>query len=619
MFVAGISTAIFQLEKLYRQYEQSEQILVQLCLAENSLLESALACAGLLPGSRQNANDYKVDFKKGLDEHSTLFKTLSDINPEIARDLARCNEILGDLKNLLSKCDVDPEHVHDSNGILTHRPAAFAMLLEMKPLLNRVHDNKEKIDATLPDELNNQLLTILILTGGGLLFGIGSSIALAVTLSTLVSKRIEQVQENARLFAAGRPLTAVLPGSDEIHELDLALHDAALRMAALRKHESILLDKSSSALCAVDERLRFVEVSESVSKILKFDAEDLRGRTLLSIFDSETASWLKASLQDIKESLRSRDLDTNMRLGDGSTGCIQWKVSYRPEEKRFYCVALDISERRRLLAQKQELLTAAGQDISKPLAYVSDLVRNMSAGGSAALSERTQATLNQVSGNVNRLMALVEDLLDLEKLESGKLTIRKEPVSAAAAVQAAIDALTGLARSLDINVQQSAGDGLIYADKKRLLQVLTNLISNAIKYSPRGGQVAINISRAGSFFEISVIDQGPGIAPAEQELIFEKFYQTRNKPTAGLASETSNRNTAAGAQANSQSVGRSKATPPVKSTGLGLAIAKVLTTAQGGTLGVESAVGRGSRFWLRLPAFDATVGGDTDRQERGGQ
>lgn len=580
MFVAAITTSIFQLEKLYRQYEQSELILVEFTNAQASLLDSGLACAGLQPG-KKNANDYRAEFNAGIEKHTDLFKTLSDINPAITKDLRRCSEITQELKELLKQCDFSPEHFHDEGGLLSHRARAYTLLLDMVPILNRVHEAKAKLDSTLPDELSNQRLAFLLLTAGGLVFGIGSSVAMAVILSGVISRRIKLVQENARLFAAGRPLPEILTGGDEIHELDLALHEAALKIAALRKREGLLLEKSSSALLAFDERLRFSEVSNSVSKILKYQADELRGRTLLSLFDNETAAWLKANLTDLKNGAGARDLEPIMTLGDGSTACIQWKISYKPLEKIFYCVALDITARRKLLQEKQELLTAAGQDISKPLSFVSSTISGINDNPSNRLmSEKTKTTLKQVSGNVERLLALVEDLLDLEKLESGKLTIRKEPLSAKTAIGSAVDALRNLAKGLDITVSEPQEDGILHADKKRLQQILTNLISNAIKYSPRGSHVSIELARAGSFYEISVIDQGPGIALEEIDLIFEKFYQTRNKSNAD-----------------------------VKSTGLGLAIVKVLTTAQGGALGVESELGRGSRFWLKLPAFQHEGGG----------
>jgi signal transduction histidine kinase len=175
-------------------------------------------------------------------------------------------------------------------------------------------------------------------------------------------------------------------------------------------------------------------------------------------------------------------------------------------------------------------------------------------------------------------MELIGDLLDLEKLDSGKLVLQPACASAYDICSAAKDAVEHFAQRQQIKLIMPEGDAAIYGDERRLIQVVINLLSNAIKFSPRGANVSMKIAPAGNLVEISVIDQGAGIPEQDQEVIFERFRQSTSKTDSG-----------------------------VKGTGLGLAIVKAIGEAHNGQVGVESKLGEGSRFWMKLPAF---TGGD---------
>jgi signal transduction histidine kinase len=135
-----------------------------------------------------------------------------------------------------------------------------------------------------------------------------------------------------------------------------------------------------------------------------------------------------------------------------------------------------------------------------------------------------------------------------------------------------------LARSLGVKIVKPNNDSLIFGDERRLVRVLINLISNAIKFSPRGSTVVVALKNLGAATEVTVADQGPGIPEEDRELIFEKFRQSKSESS-------------------------------VKGTGLGLAIAKLIVEGHGGVIGVNSVLQKGSTFYIRIPNFD---GGDDE-------
>ena len=177
-----------------------------------------------------------------------------------------------------------------------------------------------------------------------------------------------------------------------------------------------------------------------------------------------------------------------------------------------------------------------------------------------------------ISGRI--LLEIINDLLDLAKIEAGKIELRIEPLNLSDLCVGLVDFTRPLAEKKDLQVKfQADGDlPLVNTDQIRLRQILFNLLSNAIKFTPEGGQVRLRARRLGEkYVELSVSDTGPGIDAEEHERIFEKFRQIDQS-----------------------------ATREHHGTGLGLAIAKELTHLLGGEIGVESKLGAGATFWVKL-------------------
>ena len=195
------------------------------------------------------------------------------------------------------------------------------------------------------------------------------------------------------------------------------------------------------------------------------------------------------------------------------------------------------------------------------------------------LPEKAQTTLERVQSNGKHLLGLINDVLDLSKIEAGQLVLAAEDYSVADMVSTVMAATESLAKTKNLALEANVAAGLPrgVADSRRLAQVLLNLVGNAIKFTDEG-KVEIRAVRADDNFEISVVDTGPGIAPADQAKIFEEFQQVDNTST------------------------RKKG-----GTGLGLSISRKIVELHGGRITVESEVGKGSTFKVTLPINAAPV------------
>jgi signal transduction histidine kinase len=186
--------------------------------------------------------------------------------------------------------------------------------------------------------------------------------------------------------------------------------------------------------------------------------------------------------------------------------------------------------------------------------------------------------LGRVLTSAQRLTGLVNELLELDKLEAGKLSVELSRVLASDACEASRDMLFGMAQQAQVTITGPVGDAFVMAEEKRLVQMISNLLSNAIKFSPAGGKIELSIKPIKPFALISVKDEGCGMTAQECASIFEKFSQ------AGSAKSTA-----------------------VKGTGLGLAVVKALVEAHGGRIEVTSEVGKGSTFTLYVPLAAGTA------------
>ncbi|MFO0631459.1 MAG: ATP-binding protein [Nannocystaceae bacterium] len=237
-------------------------------------------------------------------------------------------------------------------------------------------------------------------------------------------------------------------------------------------------------------------------------------------------------------------------------------------------VATDVSERIRVQQLKDEFLSIVSHELRTPLTSIRGSLGLLEGGVTGALSERALELVKVARINSDRLVRLVSDMLDLDRIEAGLLQLQRQPVSLGEVVVAAVREMGGLAEHAGVRLQTAIeGDALeLVGDRDRLVQVATNLLSNAIKFSPASAVVQAVVRRRDGFARVEIVDRGPGIAPEDLPRLFQKFSQL----------DASDRRARGG-------------------SGLGLVICKRVIEASGGRIGVDSTFGRGSTFWFELP------------------
>ena len=251
-------------------------------------------------------------------------------------------------------------------------------------------------------------------------------------------------------------------------------------------------------------------------------------------------------------------------------------VDMQTERRMFVAFVRDITDRKRDERLKGEFVATVSHELRTPMTSIMGSLGLLAGGAAGELGDSARRLISIAHGNCQRLVRLINDILDIEKLESGKVQFTVRPVELRALAEQAIDDNTGFANRYDVAVRLDPASikVVVGADSDRMLQVISNLLSNAVKFSPSGGEVVVKVENLGTMGRLSVCDQGPGVPDNYKARIFEKFVQVD--------------------AADDRKKG---------GTGLGLSIVKQIMLRLGGEVGLKSLPMQGSVFYVQLPCW----------------
>jgi|SRR5579884_2272913 len=399
--------------------------------------------------------------------------------------------------------------------------------------------------------------------------------AVAAVVAAKITGPLTDLRRQARAVAAGRLDVAVVPaGVHELGEVGRAFNAMTAKLRALiaeseqaRARLEAMLANLSDGVVITDASGAIVRLNDAAARMLGTTGDEAVGRSFVVVSrDHDLADLLRRSLDD--GSPRAATVEHR-------PGRLVLEAAARPlvggTERLGLVVLRDVSELRRLERVRREFVANVSHELRTPLASIKALAETLGDGARADPAVAADF-LRQIVDEVDRLAAMVEDLLDLGRLEAGRVPLKLEPLDAVDLVRRGVERLRPQTEraGLALRVEVEAGLPPVRADRARVEQVLVNLVHNAIKFTPAGGAVVVAAAAAGTMLEVAVRDTGVGIAAEELPRLFERFYKAdkaRHSP----------------------------------GTGLGLAIAKHIVQAHGGTIRAESVPGRGAIFVFTLP------------------
>ena len=393
--------------------------------------------------------------------------------------------------------------------------------------------------------------------------------SLGATLNALVS----EVHTNE---AALRELNAGLERrvADRTAELQAAFE----RVLASERRIRTILEAAQDPFIAVDLGGRIIDWNSQAESVFGWTREEAIGQPADMLLPQRYAGAVDLAMREVQNGgnrLVNRPIERVMVDRAGREIPVEVKAGYVDAggQPFFGAFVHDISQRKEVERLKDEFVSTVSHELRTPLTATYASLSLLHSGMAGALPPDAQQLVAISHESTERLIRLINDMLDVEKIASGKLEYRMEAHDLRPLVEQAIRDTAAYAGELGVAIHlRPDGGARVLADADRIVQACVNLISNAAKFSPRGGSVAVELGEAAGWAKVTVIDHGAGISPEFERRVFERFAQA----------DASDRRAKGG-------------------TGLGLNICKSIVEAHGGQIGFESEPGVRTAFWFTLP------------------
>jgi len=531
--------------------------------------------------SQISSEDYKSTVTSIRSDLAELAKAVKD-SPSESAIVERCNDATEEAYELVERL----RKSMGADGAMALMSQPDSIKLRLRSCINRMVSSdlmsmaqreKEKAEQShlAQGQFRKQIELLLVV---GVVFNIGLTIFVALILSKRIVGRLNCLVDNSYRLASGLPLNPHLAGDDEIANLDLSFHNMANALAEAKQREKSLIENSLDVICSLDGNARFTDVNPASEQVLGYTRDDLLGLNLRAIIVDEDVNPFNHSISEATSGKSEMRFETRVKHKGGKIVHLDWSIRWVPFEKRFVCVGHDITERKEVERMKQEFMAMVSHDLRTPLATMSSFHQMLATGMFGDLTERGQHLLQVVERNENRMLTLINDLLDLEKSESGRLTLNCSSAELNDLLDQSVKSVSGLAARQEVHLSVTPTDLVVNADTNRVLQVLVNLLSNAIKFSPKNGSIRISTQPHNGMAHVYIADEGRGVPNHLKETIFERFHQVEIADAVDKGG-----------------------------SGLGLAICKAIVELHGGAIKVEDNTNGGSIFSFTLPlADDAT-------------
>ena len=337
-----------------------------------------------------------------------------------------------------------------------------------------------------------------------------------------------------------------------------------------------VVSNSAEGVVVVDEKGHIVMMNPAAERIYGASLSELKGKPLSATGHEYLMITLAKDIVNSTDKDFTREVDIlsnehTLSVIRSSSAMIQ-----NPEGKIVGIMSIlnDVAKQRELQRMQNDFLAHVTHELRNPLTSIRASLGTIDEAG--PVTDQQKHLIDLANRSIERLSRLINDLLDTAKMEAGKLSIAPKAVDVGRLLQESVASLESWARTKQISLTAEVQAGMppALADPDRITQVLVNLFSNSIKFTPQGGKIRVQAARVGTLYiKISVTDTGPGIPKDKQKNLFEKFYQLQQTQKSEMPG-----------------------------TGLGLHIAKKIVEAHSGQIGVDSDEGKGSTFYFTLPA-----------------
>jgi len=406
-----------------------------------------------------------------------------------------------------------------------------------------------------------------VLTGLGLNFLLLGVLALFVIVR--ISGRLKTMSKNTQLFASGQPLLKEVGGGDELGELDSSFHSMASALEQSMHRERVVVENALDMILTIDSHGRILTANRACQTILGVPSEDLFGVYIVELIESTDVLQAQDFFDTLRKKSNEGTIQLRMKWKNQPEFHSLWSARFDPTEQSIFCVIHDINERMQAEQLRQEVVAMVSHDLRSPLGTIQNAMEMLEEGFLGTLNERGTKITAATQISVQRMLDLVNDLLDIEKIKSGMMPCEFEEIEIASVIKDAVEPQREWALGRGVTIEYQSVDATISGDQKKLVRVVSNLLGNALKFAPKETCVSLAAVRRDNGVEVSVSDRGQGIPTEMLTSIFDRYRQVSGGSAGG--------------------------------SGLGLTICKSFIDLHHGKIWAESTIGKGSTFKFFIP------------------
>jgi PAS domain S-box-containing protein len=580
LVIVGLLAGLFyeSNQELNRE-ENAHQVRDKTMIVLNDMAEAASAEAGYYFFKQPRLLERYNQAMSDIPEHIEEVKSLLGNNPDRMKAFVPAME---SINRMIVVSNRIRQQVATGDKII-HLPD----LIELKSCMERSDAAMSSFcvqerDAAqekplLKARLQSSLWAVLI---SGFVINVLIAIVMARYFHSKLAGRLETLMDNVVRFGNNQPLNPPVGGSDEIAKLDSVFNEMAGFVAQAAENErkinsriQSIIEKMPVGLLITDPEGHVELANPAAQRTFQYTRDEITNQPVRILFaeDSDSGEDL---LHVIKEKALGRIVHRTAVRKDGES--FDAEISATPlqtlEGPRYLVIVLDVTERTQLEKMKQEFVAMVSHDLRQPLTSLKGAVALVAVTNQDKLDQSSLETLEMAETEIDRLTKLVQDLLDLARIEAGHMQLYLAQIKIKTVIKRAVASVRTFADRNKVAIEADPTNIELEADPDRLVQVLVNLLTNAVKFSPPNSAITISVTEDSDWVQVTITDRGRGIPESHRAAIFERFRQVED--------------------ADAQEKG---------GTGLGLSICKNIVEEHGGTIGVDSEEGKGSSFWFKLP------------------
>jgi PAS domain S-box-containing protein len=342
-----------------------------------------------------------------------------------------------------------------------------------------------------------------------------------------------------------------------------------------RKKESAVLDNAATVICTLNKSLRFKSASKILEKVWQYSASELKGMSVLSTVTEQTAASTRAQFAAISSAGDGQrgEIENIVRCKDGTLKNALWTVRWSELDATFFCVVHDISRLRATQDFRRQFLGMVGHDLRSPLSSIAVSLTGLLSEKKGAIPKEAQSVLADMNIRTTKVVDLIGEFLDLERLLARKVQFNEECVSVYDLCKEAMARAEPIAKAAQIELVRPIGDAAVLGDSEKLTQCIFGLLTTLIGLATQKSSINLQLARSLKDIEVRATSPSLYLQPAEQEQVFNRL-------------------------------GLIEAASGAKTSGLSLMLAREIIEAQGGRFGSSSTSSDGTCLWIALPEFN---------------